>query len=73
MDQIARGGSADLSRAFRATFAPLRRIVLESTSVEDLETRLHSFTAHWNPADAAQVIEEALTAFAANGATLADR
>lgn len=66
-DRIARAGAADLSRAFRGSLAPVRRLIAESTSAADLEHKLHLFYADFDPSRIQPLIEEALTAYAANG------
>ncbi len=66
-DRIARAGSADLSRAFRGAFAPVRLAILESSSAEDLEIRLRLLYADYPAERLAAIIEPALVAFAANG------
>lgn len=66
LDSIARSGSADLARAFRATLAPVARIIHESKSAAECEAKLAAFTASWRPGEAAQLMENALVAFAAN-------
>ncbi len=67
LDSIAREGSADLARAFRGRLAPIRQIILDSTGPDDLQRRLESFQSA-EPGRAALLIEEALMAYAANGA-----
>jgi phage gp29-like protein len=71
VDRIAAAGSADLSRAFRGSLAPVRRIILESTSAAECEHHLRHFYADWSPGKVNGLIENALTAFAANGASAA--
>ena len=66
-DRIARAGSAELARAFRGSLAPVRRLIAESTSASDLEHKLHLFYADFDPSRIQPLIEEALTAYAANG------
>lgn len=73
MDRIASAGSADLAQRFRETFAPIRRIILASHSPEDLEHRLRAFAVGWSPEEIASLIEDSLTAFAANGTLITDR
>ena len=72
-DRIASAGAANLSRAFRGSLAPIRRIIAESTSAADLEHRLHLFYADFDPSRIQPLIEEALTAYAANGTLLEHR
>ena len=64
--EICRRGSADLAQAFRGLLAPVRRIILESKSPEDLEHRLKLFYADWTPKRLGPVIQDALSAQAAN-------
>ena len=64
---LAGNAAAKLSQAFRGSLAPIRRLVDESTSAEDLETRLAAFYSDWSPGRVAALTAEALTAFAANG------
>lgn len=68
IDQIARSGSADLAQAFRGTLAPVRKMILDSTSPEDLQSRILSSYPDWPAGRVAGIIEQALVAFAANGA-----
>ena len=67
IDTIARSGSADLAQAFRGRLAPIRQMIQDSASQEDLERRLQAFQSE-SPGRSALLIEEALLAFAANGA-----
>lgn len=67
MDAVARAGGADLAQAFRGDLAPVRRLIMDSTSAEDLERKIRLFFADWTPARSADVIAQALTAYAANG------
>ncbi len=48
-------------------------MILESGSPEELEAKLVAFSAGWNAEASARLIEEALTAFAANGSLVTDR
>jgi phage gp29-like protein len=68
LDSISRESSAGLAQAFRGSLAPIRRIVTESHSAEECESRIREFYADWNPARLAPLIGEALEAFSANGA-----
>lgn len=67
IDAVARAGAANLARAFSGDLAPIRRLIMESTSAEDLERRIRLFYADWSPAKSAEVLEHALTAYALNG------
>jgi len=67
---IARDGAASLALAFRGSFAPVRKLILESHSPADLEQKIRSFYADWSPDRVAPLIEEALVAFAANGSVV---
>ena len=66
--QIARAGSADLSRAFGEALGPLHVLVLTSNSATDLEHRLSLFTASFPAVRIQPLIEQALEAFTAQGA-----
>ncbi len=68
VDRIAANGAADLSQAFRGSLAPIRRIILESKSAEECSARVAAYYADWNPERLVPIIEQALIAFAANGA-----
>jgi phage gp29-like protein len=71
LDRLAANAAPELADAFRGVYAPIRRIILESTSAADLEQRLQSFYADWTPARLQPILEDALAAFAANGAASA--
>lgn len=64
---IARAGSAELARAFSGAYAPIRLMILESTSPQDLEVRIRSHYADWPSPKVTDLLEQALTTFAANG------
>ena len=68
VDLVAANGSAKLARTFRGSLAPVRRMILLSSSPQDLERRVKNFYADWEPDRVADVVDEALVAFAANGA-----
>ena len=68
VDLVAANGSAKLARTFRGSLAPVRRMILLSASPQDLERKLREFYADWDPEKVADVVDEALIAFAANGA-----
>jgi phage gp29-like protein len=70
-DAVARRKSAALAAAFKGSLAPVRQIVLASTSPEDAERRLAAFYADWNAERVAAVVEEALQVAAAAGAAAA--
>ena len=67
IDTLAANGAAKLSRTFRGSLAPVRRIILLSSSPDDLKKRLNEFYSDWAPDQVAEVIDQALLAFAANG------
>jgi len=60
--------AAKLSRLMRASLAPVRSILAESQSPEDLEDRLSLFFADLSLADRSQVTDDLLATLAANGA-----
>lgn len=65
-DAVALAAAADLSQAFRGSLAPVRRLIRESESPEDLVARLTEFYADYAPGRLAAIISEALTAYAGN-------
>ncbi len=67
-EAIAAAGAADLAQAFRGHLAPIRRMLRESSSAEDFERQVRTFYADWKPGQIARLVEEGLTAYAANGA-----
>ncbi len=67
--QIAREGAATLALSFRGSLAPVRALILQSSSPEDLEARIRTFYADWSPARVTPLIEEALVAYSANGSS----
>jgi phage gp29-like protein len=69
VDRVAAEGAPDLSQAFRGTLAPVRRIIEESTSADDCVDRLRHYYGDWSADKIADLCENALTAFAANGAS----
>lgn len=69
-EEIARASAATLSQAFRGSLAPVRRIILESRSQDECEARIKEFYADWKPDKLVGLLEEALTAYAANGAVV---
>ena len=73
LDRVAVAAAPDLARAFRGNLAPVRRLILESASAEDLEARLQAFYGDWTPGRLAALTQDALTAYAANGAAAATR
>lgn len=66
-DRINEAASADLAGAFRGDLAPIRRMLRESRTAQEFETAVSAFYADWTPGRSARVIEEALSAHAANG------
>jgi phage gp29-like protein len=67
LDKIAERGAPDLAAAFVGRYAPVRDIIAASTSEEDLSRRLSEWTATLEPGRAAEIMAEALTAYAATG------
>jgi phage gp29-like protein len=65
-DHIAAEASPDLARAFRGSLAPVRRIIVESRSAHECETRLREFYADWPASKIQTLIGQALVAQAAN-------
>lgn len=67
VNAIARAGAADLAQAFRGSLAPIRQMVLDSDSPEDLQKRILQGYSDWPAGKVAEIMEQALIAFAANG------
>jgi phage gp29-like protein len=67
LDQIAAASIDGLGDAFAARYADIANIIEQSTSAEDLEHKIHVHFASHPPARIAQLIEESLNAYAANG------
>jgi hypothetical protein len=68
--QIARGTAAALAQAFRGSLAPVRQIILSSSSPAECESRIRSLFPDWTSDRIAPILEKALSAHAGN-ATLA--
>jgi hypothetical protein len=71
VDRVAESGAAGLSQAFRGSLAPVRQIILQSSSAAECEHHLRTFYADWSPDKVSGLVEDALTAMAANGAVTA--
>lgn len=67
LDRIAEAGAPALAAAFTGSLAPLRHLIATSTSATDLEDKIRTFYADYTPAKQAQLIEDALVAYAVNG------
>jgi phage gp29-like protein len=68
VDVIAEAAAGELAKAFRGELAPIRAIILRSTSREEAMRDVLAFCAKFEPGKAARIAEEALVAMAANGA-----
>ncbi len=68
VDDVAARFVPALADAFRGANAPIREIILNSTSREDAEKKLKLFYADWKPERVHAVLEEALQICAAKGA-----
>lgn len=68
-DKVVGDNVAGLAQAFRGTLAPVRLILANSKSPADAEAKIRAFYADWQPGKVARLVEEVLTAHAANGAT----
>ncbi|HEY1048594.1 MAG TPA: DUF935 family protein [Prosthecobacter sp.] len=73
LDKIASRAAPSLARAFTGRYKPVADLIAASTSAEDLEHRLHVFFADLPAGRAVPIIQEALTAYAANGAATGPR
>jgi hypothetical protein len=68
LNSVAANTASDLSQAFSGAFAPIRRIILSSESPADCERLVREYLADdYSPARVASIIQDALTAYTANG------
>ncbi|WP_414664863.1 phage portal protein family protein [Horticoccus sp. 23ND18S-11] len=67
VDLIAEAAAVDLAAAFPGELAPIRGIILASSTPEEAIRDVLAFCAKFEPGKSARVIEEALVAMAANG------
>lgn len=72
-DAVAREAAATLSQALGRHFAPVREIILRSTSPDEAITCVQAYCARLDTRAAAKVIEEVLIAYAANGSASVGR
>jgi hypothetical protein len=70
LDSIAYAGAPELARALRGSLAPIVRIIRESKSARECETRLRVFCVGWEPDRITALISDALGSYAANGSVL---
>ena len=68
VDDVVAKHSTALAGAFRGSLAPVREIIMQSTSRADAEHKLRTFFADWNPDRIANIVEEAMQVCAARGA-----
>lgn len=68
LDLIAATAATRLGAAFRGRYAPVRAMLEEATSAEDLEARLAAFARKLEPGLESRLLDETLTAYAATGA-----
>ncbi len=73
LSQIAGQGAAETARQFRRSYAPIRRLISTSATPEEVIAGVRDFTLGWPAEEAAGILLEALTSFAANGAIITDR
>jgi len=66
---IVLDATADITQAFRSSLAPVRQLVLNSESPEELEQSIRTLYSEWKSGKVETLVADALTAFAANGAT----
>ena len=64
-DIIAQRKAAVLAAAYRGALAPVRQIILDSSSPEDAKARMKKFFSDWHPEKVVAVTEEALQLAAA--------
>ncbi|WP_043586296.1 phage portal protein family protein [Geminisphaera colitermitum] len=72
-DAILRTGAARLAQTLGKAFAPLEALVATSHTPDDFLRRVDAYCATLDPVAAADILENALTAFAANGAATSRR
>jgi phage gp29-like protein len=65
-DSVVRTAAPALAEAFRGRYSPVRLMILESASPEDLERRIRESYPDHSPTRVAGLIEDALVAHAAN-------
>ena len=68
VDDVVAKHSTALAGAFRGSLAPVRQIILSSTSRADAEHQLRTFFADWSGDKIAAIVEEAMQVCAARGA-----
>lgn len=70
LDEIARRASASLARSLGKHHAPIAQIIREAKTPKEALTRIEAYSATYESHESARIIEEALIAYAANGAVL---
>ena len=68
IDAIVEQHTAALAAAFKGALAPVRQIILTSSSRADCEKKLKLFYADWDPRRVNEILDEALQVCAATGA-----
>lgn len=71
VDPVVAAHSAALGKVFRGHLAPVRQILLSSTSKADFEKKLTLFFADWKPDQIAAIVEQAMQVCAAKGVAAA--
>ncbi len=72
-ETIVRGAAAELAPQLRTDYAPIVQLIARSSSPEDAIARVEAYCAALDPVEAADVIERAMAAMAANGCVVAAR
>ncbi|WP_043585292.1 phage portal protein family protein [Geminisphaera colitermitum] len=72
-DAILRTGAARLAQALGKTYAPLEALIATSTSPDDLMRKVETYCATLDPVSAADILEQSLIAFTANGSVVSAR
>ena len=67
IDSIVRDHEAALAQAFRGALAPVRQIILSSSSRQDAEHKLNALFADWPTERIAGIVEQAMQICAATG------
>ena len=68
LDRMPSGSAAELARKFRQSAAPLRRMIAEAKSPDDLMSGVKALSIGWDANSRAALLTEALTTYAVNGA-----
>jgi len=68
VEDVVQAHTAALAQAFRGALAPVRQVMLNSTSKQDAEHKLKALFADWPTERIAGIVEQAMQICAAKGA-----